>query len=1218
MELYEKKQYADGDILVAADMDRVETLIHNNGVINVKNFGAKGDGKTPDTKAIQDAVDYACKYQSNDKSSHFGTKIYFPTGHYIIDKPIFFQGFNYLNNTDILALSVEGDGFNTIISNAVPISSVGNYAPTFEGDYLFKFNITETNHRDLNISKLNFEIYQPGLSAIYLREGGMSTYISDIWIKNYESSHINIYSGLAFNHNVDIDNGPFSCGICAESITAGTFERVKINQFKNGVGLLIKEGYSSRVLNCDITYCKYGIYIGAGNNIIIENNRIDENNYGIYQNASNNLNPTSKLFSAISHPTDQWIEYKTKEDFVKMPGWKKSDNYAAFKNQSTGLYEGYLYNFKKQKWEQYTDNIGKEPFIKCYPSLKQAKENISQPSNNQFITVLRNPNYQLQYYKYLSSENYRLPNANDIVLQGEDQKATLLEPGQKAYWEYSTNVYIIRLNDDKENKKAFANCTFVGYIVDLEDQELPNPNMSLQDLRKSLGFAITENIQKSETALYVYGKNWSTDPLTNIKIIDNENAYYRYTWNKWVKMDEWFPCGFAGGLNAVRIAGNRFEATTFQAIDLTGYGNDYLMNNNINIDSNYWSTLGLNYYGEQNGKFINLTTIPSNNKEYSIEINSNGKIISYTNNFNELLKKAKTFIAYTIDENKKITYNQNLVFYIKNEQIYPVFLKTNKVFDNIQTFLENNIGENISKDNITSNYIISKIITAKYVPTETFYAASGKFYTIPYCIPVEESEQIVWKSGPMYIKRNIDWVEINEDYLLENEKTYSQAIQASRIYGLNITNNNFKGQPYEGTNQNNPYTNTNSNQNLTYYATMGNLVLENNTATLWKAKLINDDSVGFEEAQDGKAVISNTRIDNSLCTDLMLQSNITLNQRVLFDSDSLSSLSRLSNDYLINNMQSAFNYASTEVHARPNNEGRLTVLGNRNIFYLRKRNPYDEDVKINWFQSIGTTVNHTKEITLIAGDNLTLMDRRSYYRHPQNQAELLTLFAKSSQAITGNANSYTPNTYPNFFYADAGKYNYEDITFEYIVFNEETLEEINQNILNSQQRLLGDIEITKRDEKGKAIEYIPVGVEDGTNTGELWKYNFWKETNSVGVPHYKDPKILPKLPEQIIQSKDDKGKIITSKTNTSLLFLNSNYPNICLQNCENFEIKKGDVITFIVSIAVQNSQGWHSDGLIRKAEETIKQFQDRQKASDYKPYNGQIVFLEKSRSLNHE
>ena len=81
---------------------------YSDGIINVKDFGAKADGITDDTKAIQTAINHA--------SSQSMTTIYFPKGIYSIAS--YTATSNYLRNFCISVhsnISIKGDGDETII-----------------------------------------------------------------------------------------------------------------------------------------------------------------------------------------------------------------------------------------------------------------------------------------------------------------------------------------------------------------------------------------------------------------------------------------------------------------------------------------------------------------------------------------------------------------------------------------------------------------------------------------------------------------------------------------------------------------------------------------------------------------------------------------------------------------------------------------------------------------------------------------------------------------------------------------------------------------------------------------------------------------------------------------------------------------------------------------------------------------------------------------------
>jgi len=71
-----------------------ESFTSSQQLLNVKNYGAIGDGKTDDTKAIQSAIDY---YKQNTK----GNSLYFPAGEYLV---------TYLDLSQFTSFNITGDG----------------------------------------------------------------------------------------------------------------------------------------------------------------------------------------------------------------------------------------------------------------------------------------------------------------------------------------------------------------------------------------------------------------------------------------------------------------------------------------------------------------------------------------------------------------------------------------------------------------------------------------------------------------------------------------------------------------------------------------------------------------------------------------------------------------------------------------------------------------------------------------------------------------------------------------------------------------------------------------------------------------------------------------------------------------------------------------------------------------------------------------------------
>ena len=182
--------------------------LHARVQINVKDYGAKGDGRADDTKAIQLAI--------NAASPLMKTTIYLPAGIYNIAS--YTTTSNYLENYALLLhsnLNIKGDGEKTIIRLA---DHIFDKKDTNANAHLFYGKKTE------NISFSNLLIDMNGAnnlvpekviknhSAIFT-SSGRNYYVHDVTIKNCSgSTMINIMakgSGLLIENCKFLNGGNY-------------------------------------------------------------------------------------------------------------------------------------------------------------------------------------------------------------------------------------------------------------------------------------------------------------------------------------------------------------------------------------------------------------------------------------------------------------------------------------------------------------------------------------------------------------------------------------------------------------------------------------------------------------------------------------------------------------------------------------------------------------------------------------------------------------------------------------------------------------------------------------------------------------------------------------------------------------------------------------------------------------------------------------------------
>ena len=245
------------------DIVSVQTESAPVTVVNVLDYDAVGDGVTDDTDAIQSALDDAEKK---------GLPLYFPTGTYLVSSTITTHTRDTDADKQTNNLVIYGDGFGTVIKTT----------EDFDGDYVFYLDVAGVQPRSLWVHDFAIDLYAD-VSGIYFEEIGMKGIVENLWI--------------TFKYLKQETDTKVREGIFCNSATVTTFQQIKVmgnilgldGKRKTNCGIVVNGMHSCKIIDCDVTFCGWGIYLSGGSNNIIENCRIDENEYGIYQNSSTDI-----------------------------------------------------------------------------------------------------------------------------------------------------------------------------------------------------------------------------------------------------------------------------------------------------------------------------------------------------------------------------------------------------------------------------------------------------------------------------------------------------------------------------------------------------------------------------------------------------------------------------------------------------------------------------------------------------------------------------------------------------------------------------------------------------------------------------------------------------------------------------------------------------------------------------------------------------------------
>lgn len=219
--------------------------------INVKDFGAKGDGKTDDTNAVLKAVNSA---KQNFTSKKQAALLYFPSGTYLVNRSI---------NCDKY-LSISGEFTNTSIirmmasdQELIILENIRDESIIYNSyNYIKNISLQGPVYSALPLTARNISNAQ---KSIGIKVYGLRTRIQDIQIDGFLTTGIDIRASYyTYINNAFIKNN--GVGILADEMSTSTY--ITNNEFRfNSIAIIIRGNSFANFINNNMIESNIGKFI---------------------------------------------------------------------------------------------------------------------------------------------------------------------------------------------------------------------------------------------------------------------------------------------------------------------------------------------------------------------------------------------------------------------------------------------------------------------------------------------------------------------------------------------------------------------------------------------------------------------------------------------------------------------------------------------------------------------------------------------------------------------------------------------------------------------------------------------------------------------------------------------------------------------------------------------------------------------------------------------